>query len=99
MKGPVYIYIIIFSIDLVLTDKIELEIKSQFPFLKDQRDTYYLKRDVRIEKHLAWRFVCYSECLSNPSSLLCNSNKYNFINSRISNHEKGFRFQPIRNPL
>ena len=53
MKGPVYIYIIIFSIDLVLTDKIELEIKSQFPFLKDQRDTYYFKRYFIIEKHLA----------------------------------------------
>ena len=59
LKGPVYIYI--FSIDLVLTDKIELEIKSQFPFLKDQRDTYYFNRDFIIEKHLAQYFVYYSE--------------------------------------
>ena len=33
------------------------------------------KRDFIVEKQIERPFVQYSECLSNPPSILCNSNK------------------------
>ena len=42
------------------------------------------KRDFFKEKQLLPWIMKYTNCLSYPPSLLCNSNNYPFLNSRIS---------------
>ena len=58
------------------------------------------KRYLKIDQHLAWYFVYYGACLSNPPHFLWSQIIIPFLTSMISNNlEKGLEFQPVVEPL
>ena len=68
-------------------------LKCTILYTINNKKKYANKRYSIIDQQIAWHFVDYSECLSNPLPFFETQIINPFLNSRITvNHEKGLGF-------